>query len=105
MFVQLWDVTTGALLLNTWTTDRKDQLTDTEQDMLAEIAAIDRQQPRPQWEPSTGSLTTSETWIKQYVIDILWLPPLFREGASEVYGKTMAIGHANGTVSFFHART
>jgi hypothetical protein len=47
------------------------------------------------------SLLVSNYWVIEGNINILWLPPDYRETYSATWNESLAIGHPSGRISFF----
>ena len=47
------------------------------------------------------SLKISNYWIVENDINILWLPPDYRETCSATWNRNLVIGHSNGRISCF----
>jgi len=46
-------------------------------------------------------LLVSNYWIVEGDINILWLPPDYRESYSVTWNRSLVIGHPSGRISFF----
>ena len=46
-------------------------------------------------------LQVSNYWVVEGDMNILWLPPDYREACSATWNRSLVIGHSSGRISFF----
>jgi WD40 repeat protein len=82
--VRLWDTATGAAL----------QMLEGHTSFVSSMAFSPEGKLLP-------LLQVSNNWIVQGDVNILWLPPDYRETCSATWHKNLVLGHFSGIVSFF----
>jgi WD40 repeat protein len=82
--VRLWDAATGAAL----------QTLDGHTGSVNSVAFSPNGKLLP-------ILQISNHWVLEGDMNILWLPPDYRETSSATWNRSLVIGHSSGRISFF----
>ncbi|KAG9231601.1 putative WD-repeat protein [Amylocarpus encephaloides] len=83
--VRLWDAATGVVL----------QTLEGHSGSVTSVASSPDGKLLP-------ILRVSNHWIVEEGINILWLPPGYREASSVTWNRSLTIGHPSGGISFFY---
>jgi WD40 repeat protein len=82
--VQLWDAATGAIL----------------QTLKGHSSPVNSVAFSPDGK-LVPLLQVSNYWVVEGDINILWLPPDYRETCLAIWNRSLVIGHSSGRISFF----